>query len=76
MKDSPLLIALCTFFLFNTLLLWAFPVGPVSKCQPPNAGGTGYHLATVSTAYFRDNAEAEIYNTICSIHNLSKDDHE
>mgnify|MGYP006996369028 FL=1 len=39
MKESPLLlITLCTFFLFNLLLLWAFPGGPVAKCQAPNAG--------------------------------------
>ena len=41
MKESPLLIALCIFFLFNMLLLWAFPGGPVAKCQVPNAGGAG-----------------------------------
>ena len=38
MKESPLLIALCTFFLFNMFLPWAFPGGPVAKCQAPNAG--------------------------------------
>ena len=71
MKESPfLLITLCTFFLFNMLLLWAFPESS-SQCR-----GCRFHLATVSTAYFRNNAEAEIYNTICSMHNLSKDDHE
>ena len=41
MKESPLLIALCTFFLFNMFLPWAFPSGPVAKCQAPNAGGAG-----------------------------------
>ena len=41
MKESPLLIALCIFFLFNMLLLWAFPGGPVAKCQAPNTGGAG-----------------------------------
>ena len=41
MKESPLLIALCIFFLFNMLLRWAFPSGPVVKCQAPNAGGVG-----------------------------------
>ena len=39
MKDSPLLITLFIFSLFNMLLLWAFPDGPVAKCQAPNAGG-------------------------------------
>ena len=41
MKESPLLIALCIFFLFNMLLLWAFPGGPVAKCQATSAGGVG-----------------------------------
>ena len=41
MKESSLLIALCIFFLFNMLLRWAFPSGPVVKCQAPNAGGVG-----------------------------------
>ena len=40
MKESPLLLTtLCTFFLFNLLLLWAFPGGPVAKIPAPNAGG-------------------------------------
>ena len=38
MKGSPLLIALCIFFLFNMLLLWALPGGPVAKCQLPMQG--------------------------------------
>ena len=41
MKESSLLIALCIFFLFNMLLLWAFPGGPEAKCQALNAGGVG-----------------------------------
>ena len=41
MKESPLFIALCIFFLFNMLLIWAFPGCPVAKCQAPNAVGGG-----------------------------------
>ena len=32
MTESPFLIALCIFFLFNMLLLWAFPGGSEAKC--------------------------------------------
>ena len=41
MKENPLHTALCTFSLFNMLLLWAFPGGPMAQCQAPNAGGAG-----------------------------------